>query len=333
VRRDTTLDVSEAKTPFGIDVDFAPRTVSADPEFQVFRRLHDAEVAPTLSGVLGAKSVRVLIGAETEGALREALLAAAHEWAKDSAVVVVEEKAGEQTGDFDGGTWYFGEGPAARAFVQHDLPPRPDVPGAFVAAGRVAGSTSGRRSSARKAVDRVDRAQGAALLEVQLARVRRRQELRQGSLGRGRVAARGARRRRRCEGRAEVRRDALSLAAVLVLATCATLRAAPPKIAEANDVRGIVAELAADAMRGRGAGSPELAKARDLVRAHFEAAGLKPGLGHEWLQPFEGPAGEKLANVVGRVDGTGDEWLVVGAHYDHLGTGEPGSENAADRRR
>lgn len=116
--------------------------------------------------------------------------------------------------------------------------------------------------------------------------------------------------------------------ALAVVAMGVLLAAAPVPLSGTDELRNVVAELASDAMRGRGAGTPELAKARDLVRARFEAAGLKPGVGDEWLQPFEGPAGEKLANVVGRVEGRGDEWIVVGAHYDHLGVGEPGSESA-----
>ena len=124
-----------------------------------------------------------------------------------------------------------------------------------------------------------------------------------------------------------MRRAVIVSFAALVLATCVAM-AAPPPLPDGKDVRAVVAELASDAMRGRSAGSPELAKARDLVMQHFQAAGLKPGLGGEWLQNFEGPAGEKLANVVGRVEGSGPEWIVVGAHYDHLGVGEPGGEHA-----
>lgn len=139
-RHEMEIEARLLRTPFEIAVDFAPQTVAADPEFQLFRKLHDAEVAPTLSAVLGATSVRVVVGAEVAGALRDALLAVAHDWAKDSRVVVVEETAGEPIGEFDGGTWYFGDGPAAHAFVARDLPELPEVQGALVAAGRVGGA-------------------------------------------------------------------------------------------------------------------------------------------------------------------------------------------------
>ena len=78
-----------------------------------------------------------------------------------------------------------------------------------------------------------------------------------------------------------------------------------------------------------GRGSDGLEKARDLVRAWFAASGLQPGMvGGEWLQSFDGNNGEALANVVGRVPGAGEGWLVVGAHYDGLGIGADGTEHA-----
>ncbi|MFN8177161.1 MAG: M28 family peptidase [bacterium] len=94
-----------------------------------------------------------------------------------------------------------------------------------------------------------------------------------------------------------------------------------------DELREIVGAIASPSMKGRGAGSPELDRARDIVRARFEGAGLSPGLGAQWLQPFDGPHGEKLANVVGRT-GSGEEWIVIGAHYDGLGVGAPGTPDA-----
>jgi hypothetical protein len=46
-------------------------------------------------------------------------------------------------------------------------------------------------------------------------------------------------------------------------------------------------------------------------------------------QEFEGPDGHRLRNLLGIVEGTDPEagWIVVGAHYDHLGLGEPGTPN------
>ncbi len=136
------VEADAERTPFTLRTDFAPERVAADPGFDLFRRLHAGEVAPTLSGVLGAKATRIVLGADAAGAVREALAAAARDWAKDSTVVVVEETAGAALPDFEGGTWFFGPGAAARAFLA-GLPPVPSAAGAATAT-VVAGRLDGR---------------------------------------------------------------------------------------------------------------------------------------------------------------------------------------------
>ena len=86
---------------------------------------------------------------------------------------------------------------------------------------------------------------------------------------------------------------------------------------------------------GRGFGSASLDQAAERIAAAFARAGLKPGgdTAGSWFQSFAARGGEPpreavLKNVVGVVPGTaGDlakDLLVIGAHYDHLGTGDPG---------
>ncbi len=127
----------------------------------------------------------------------------------------------------------------------------------------------------------------------------------------------------RTERRAAVRRATAAGALVAaLLASPASARADVP------DVRTLVDRLAADDLQGRGLGTDGLTVARDSIRTWFERAGLEPGLpGGEWLQPFDAPSGPPLANVVGRIRGEGPEWIVIGAHYDGLGVGAPGSEH------
>ena len=123
---------------------------------------------------------------------------------------------------------------------------------------------------------------------------------------------------------------AAGLAALAIAVSGTTPRpvAATEDADGAAQVQRIVTALANDAMRGRGAGTPELERARDLVQAELAAVGLEAGFADGWLQGFEDPRGIELANVAGRVAGSGDEWLVVGAHYDGLGVGALGTEFA-----
>jgi len=94
-----------------------------------------------------------------------------------------------------------------------------------------------------------------------------------------------------------------------------------------------VQTLASAEYAGRGAGSEGASRAAEYVAGEFERIGLEPG-GDDgsYLQRFvvaEGPDGEpwETANVVGVLRGTRADWadqsVVVGAHYDHLGTGWP----------
>jgi hypothetical protein len=121
----SSVDCAGTETPFEVAAPFAPRRVSVDPDFDVFRMLHPEEVPPALSGILGASRTRIVLGTGAAGPLRDALAAVAREWARDSTFTVVEERAGDPLPDFDGGTWFFGTGEGARrhgsrlAEIQH----------------------------------------------------------------------------------------------------------------------------------------------------------------------------------------------------------------------
>lgn len=93
--------------------------------------------------------------------------------------------------------------------------------------------------------------------------------------------------------------------------------------------------LSADDMQGRGIDTPGGAKAREYVVKRFKEAGLA-SFGGSYLQPFEFAfkSGEKAngANVVGYVEGkkNKDEYIVVTAHYDHVGIQKGEIYNGAD---
>lgn len=102
-----------------------------------------------------------------------------------------------------------------------------------------------------------------------------------------------------------------------------------------------LAHLASDRLQGRGLGLPGAASAAAYIAERFAALGLRQaaGLGG-WLQPFtvsaDAPAiqGTTLGgaigrNVIGILPGTdprlAGQYVVIGAHYDHLGLGGRGS--------
>jgi hypothetical protein len=89
-----------------------------------------------------------------------------------------------------------------------------------------------------------------------------------------------------------------------------------------------VFRLAHDSMRGRHIGSPEGLKARDYLAKRFDDAGLAtlpPGRLHEFTM-IPSPRmfnADRAWNVVGIVRGTEfpDRYIVVTAHFDHVGVG------------
>lgn len=79
--------------------------------------------------------------------------------------------------------------------------------------------------------------------------------------------------------------------------------------------------LAADDMEGRATGTAGAARARALLVDRFRSAGLEP-LGDTFERPFPLDNGTARGiNLVGRITGTrdADRFIVVSAHYDHVG--------------
>ena len=120
------------------------------------------------------------------------------------------------------------------------------------------------------------------------------------------------------------------------VAACATAAPAPPASAviAADALMRHVSMLAADSMRGRLVGTPENAKARAYVANKFFAAGLQPVSG-SLEQPVEvrrDTVLRRAINVVGMVRGrsTPDRYIVVTAHFDHVGVRNGEIYNGAD---
>ena len=91
--------------------------------------------------------------------------------------------------------------------------------------------------------------------------------------------------------------------------------------------------LASDSLRGRAAGSEDAAKAAAYIVNQFEEIGLQPFFEEGWYQPFE-KYETTYKNIVGIIPGNDpvlkDEYIIIGAHYDHLGVRNDQIYNGAD---
>ncbi|WP_299171844.1 M20/M25/M40 family metallo-hydrolase [uncultured Brevundimonas sp.] len=132
------------------------------------------------------------------------------------------------------------------------------------------------------------------------------------------------------------------VAVSLVLAGCVQPMPSPPPAAVPSaaydQLLDDVRILSADDMEGRSTGSPGGERARAYIVGRLEALGVAPApFGR--LQPFEatgrspeGPTTFRGANILGLIPGTrvADRYIVVSAHYDHVGTRDGQIYNGAD---
>ncbi|WP_435022259.1 M28 family peptidase [Tundrisphaera sp. TA3] len=121
---------------------------------------------------------------------------------------------------------------------------------------------------------------------------------------------------------------------LLLLATGGPADGAEPELPR---LRSHVETLASPEFAGRrGEGA---ARSRDYILAEFRRLGLAPLFGESYTQEIpDANTGEVLGvNVAARIPGTDpalrDEWVVLGVHYDHLGSRDgfyfPGADDNA----
>jgi len=126
------------------------------------------------------------------------------------------------------------------------------------------------------------------------------------------------------------------LAGALALGACAA-RATPAAaqgIASADTaaLMNTVRVLAADSMEGRRAGTPGGALARRYLIERLEALGVAP-LGGSYEHPFPLPRDSATGvNILSLVPGSkpGGQYIVLSAHYDHVGIRRGEIYNGAD---
>lgn len=90
--------------------------------------------------------------------------------------------------------------------------------------------------------------------------------------------------------------------------------------------------LADDSMHGREAGSEDAARAREYIIRQFSEMGLSSFRKDSYEMTFS-RYGVEFSNVVGIIIGNelADEYIVIGAHYDHIGVNPKGEVyNGAD---
>jgi Zn-dependent M28 family amino/carboxypeptidase len=129
----------------------------------------------------------------------------------------------------------------------------------------------------------------------------------------------------------------LFVAGVAALAVAPRQTARPSTLIDSAQLLSDLKVLSSDDMQGRQVDTPGGAKARAFVIDRFKASGIQP-FGESYTEPFaftSGRGGTQTErhgiNVVGHIDGTNTQrFIVVSAHYDHIGTRNGVVFNGAD---
>lgn len=107
----------------------------------------------------------------------------------------------------------------------------------------------------------------------------------------------------------------------------------PAQEFDVKQIENHIKTLADDKLQGRGTGSKGEISAAQYIADNFKKLNLQPkGDNNTYLQAFpfrkgvhgEGEAGT-ANNIVGYLDNGGANTIIIGAHYDHLGTDGQGS--------
>jgi hypothetical protein len=117
-----------------------------------------------------------------------------------------------------------------------------------------------------------------------------------------------------------------------------------------SDLKADLFFLSSDALEGRFSPSPGLDAAAEFIASRFLGDGLEPGWHHEFFQPAvlqEGipkepgpelqPGQGRVKNVIAVLRGSDpklkDTYVLLSAHYDHIGTIKTAGREAADHPR
>lgn len=96
----------------------------------------------------------------------------------------------------------------------------------------------------------------------------------------------------------------------------------------------IMTWLAHDMNHGRATGTRDAARTARYIETHFRQYGLEPFFGNSFYQPFPADSASNITgrNIIGIVPSAvpSDEYVLITAHYDHLGVLDGNIYNGAD---
>ncbi len=344
----TTVDMKEARQTVTITLNHRPLRVDADPQFDLFRRLHRDEIPPALSQLFGATRAWIVLPSDAPDAVRQGYEQLAAQWQRRTPLEVHWDRDLDAL-PTDRAVWLLGWENRWRWRIAQAVAPyqvtladgQVDLASTTLTRGHHTAVLTARHPDApNRAIGWIATDHVAAIpgLSRKLPHYGKYSYLgfsgdEPTNVAKGQwpilqspmtfhLPRSGG---QKTDGQPPTTRAKLPSQPPL-----ATL----PAVFSAERMRAIVDFLASDSLQGRGFGSSELDRAAAFIETQFREAGLRPGgdqpgsYTQAWLARGGDPERQgTLKNVVGVIPGHKPEWrrqsVVVGAHYDHLGLGWP----------
>ncbi|NOZ66530.1 MAG: M20/M25/M40 family metallo-hydrolase [Alphaproteobacteria bacterium] len=316
--------------------------VEVDPEFDLFRRLHWAEIPPSLGSAFGADHVVMVLPSKASDALKKRYQMLTDIWAGGGNMTVVKDSELKELPK-DGAIWVLGRDNLFYGVIEDALKNY---------------NASVSADSVQFGKQKLALADNSTIIAVR--NPANPQSVVVGLTAHNDAAVKGLTRKLPHYGKysylaftnvapdnsAKGQWPAVGspLVAILDTKVTSTAKLKPrPALAQLKPVfdgkrmMSHVTYLSSPELEGRGVGTAGLDKAAAYIADSFKASGLTPaGADGGWFQPFEvnGPDGKpvKVKNVVGIIPGKNPKLkgqsVVLSAHYDHLGHGWPNVRDA-----
>ena len=338
------LQMNQREQAFEIGIKGNVVRVDVDPEFNLFRRLHWAEIPPSLGNAFGADKIMIVLPTRTSPELKSRYSKMAALWGGRENFTIIKDTDIDRLPK-DGAVWVFGKnnkfyGYVSAALKDYDA----SVDGSSVTFGK---KTLSMADDSTIIVVRNPDNPSAAIVgltahsDAAVAGLARKLP----HYGKySYLAFSGDEPTNSAKGQWPVVGSPLVVILNMNNSDTSTAKLKPrPALADLKPVfdgkrmMGTVETLTSKAYEGRGVGTKGLEKAATYIADTFKTAGVKPGGDNgTYFQSFtvDGPDGKpvRVKNVVGVIPGKNPKFagqsVILSAHYDHLGYGWPNVRDA-----
>jgi len=317
-----------------------PIRIEVDPEFDIFRRLSDEEIPPSLSKIFGSKKVTIVISEKLEKSLVKNYYKLAKNWAsKQKEIIKIVSDKDLTDLPFDQDVWLFGWDNKFRNIVEKEIL-------------KYGNSVKSDEVNINEKI--IDRKKNSIILAVKNPKKKSRvivllstnEEKALNGLGRklphyGKysfLSFSGIEPNVNLKGQWQVKESPLkkvfskSPKLSYKIPRRKALAYLPPQFSGEN-MKKVIKYLSGSKLEGRGVGTKGLDIAADYIAGKFKKYGLQPaGDNNSYFQQWAVKTGPNkdsivLKNIIGLIQGRKNEFkdqiVIIGAHYDHLGYGWP----------